>query len=173
MNEKKICFQNKWFQVVKEGKYYFIEEFNVKNGAAVLLREKNNFIFVKIFRKAINSYSIEIPRGYGEKGETPEETAIREVYEETGYKIKKENLAYLGEVYPNNGLLSSKIKIFYANIDKTDKIKKALDEVENIVKLKINKINEFIKNDLIKDAFTLSALFLYEKKIQRKKDEME
>ncbi len=33
--------------------------------------------------------------GYSEKGETPEETAVREIFEEVGIKIKKDNLRLL------------------------------------------------------------------------------
>lgn len=38
----------------------------------------------------------DLPKGLIEKGELPEVTAMREFQEETGIKIKKENLRYIG-----------------------------------------------------------------------------
>ena len=42
----------------------------------------------------INGNHIGFPKGHIEINESPEKTALREVYEETGIKIKIESLAY-------------------------------------------------------------------------------
>eukprot|EP00392_Amoebophrya_sp_AT5.2_P019179 g19921.t1 len=42
-------------------------------------------LLVKQFRPAINAYTLELPAGLVDRGETPEQAALRELKEETGY----------------------------------------------------------------------------------------
>jgi len=54
--------------------------------AVVALTEDNKLIFVRQWREAINRFTIEIPSGGIDPGETPGEGAARELLEETGYE---------------------------------------------------------------------------------------
>ncbi|PRM89775.1 hypothetical protein CJ671_05935 [Aliarcobacter cryaerophilus] len=158
----KIVYENNWFSVAKEENWHYLIEKNSNNGAVVLILEENkNFILIKNYRKAIDKITIELPRGYGEINENSLEAAIREAYEETGYKINKTNIYKLGSINPNSAILSSTIDIFFAKVSAKDRIKKSDSEVIEIVKIDKNDINQFVINGVIKDSFTLSALYLY------------
>jgi ADP-ribose pyrophosphatase len=158
-----IVYENNWFSVVKEDKWHYLIENNSNNGAVILILEDDkNFILVKNYRKAINKVVIELPRGYGEDTESSLDTAIRESLEETGYKIKKENISKLGSVNPNSAILSSEIDIYFARVSQSDKVKTPDSEIIDIVKINKTRIKALILNGEIKDSFSLTALSLYE-----------
>lgn len=157
-----IVYKNNWFSVAKEDNWHYLIEKNSNNGAVILILEDNkDFILVKNYRKAIDKIVMELPRGYGKENETSLDTAIRESFEETGYKLQKENITKLGSVNPNSAILSSEIDIYFANVSQKDKIKDSDAEVMDIIKINKNSINQLILNGEIKDSFSLVALSLY------------
>ncbi len=65
---------------------YIVFELNTKPVVVVFAITKDKkVIVVKQYRHAANSYMIEIPGGLSDAGESPEETARRELQEETGF----------------------------------------------------------------------------------------
>ncbi len=65
----------------------------VKNAAAVLPVDKKGMVhLIRQYRHAVQRYTLEVPAGLIDKDETPEQSAVRECEEETGYsphKVKK------------------------------------------------------------------------------------
>jgi 8-oxo-dGTP pyrophosphatase MutT (NUDIX family) len=61
---------------------------NSRGGAMIIavMKPSERVIVVKQFRPPLNCKSLEFPAGLIDPGETPENTALRELYEETGYK---------------------------------------------------------------------------------------
>ncbi|MEK6829887.1 MAG: NUDIX hydrolase [Nanoarchaeota archaeon] len=64
----------------------------------------------------------EIVAGKMDKGEDPKQTAIREVEEEIGYKIKEENLLYKSSFFASPGYSSEIIHLFVARVTNSDKV---------------------------------------------------
>ncbi|THG99034.1 hypothetical protein EW026_g3237 [Hermanssonia centrifuga] len=60
---------------------------------AILRSETNAFppstVIIEQYRPPVDAFAIELPAGLIDEGETPEEAAIRELEEETGYKAAK------------------------------------------------------------------------------------
>ncbi len=67
-------------------------------------------VLVNQFRKPVEKSILEIPAGKIEINEEPKETALRELYEETGYKAGK--IEYLFEFYTSPGFLMRKCICF-------------------------------------------------------------
>jgi ADP-ribose pyrophosphatase len=111
---------------------------------------------------------IEIPAGKIEKGETPKQTALREMREEIGYTGK---LSPVMKWYLAPGYDTELMHIFIAtNLKKIKKRKADLDDDENIVVKRI-KFTSAIKkciNGEIQDAKTVAALLVYAKVLEAK-----
>ncbi len=108
-----------------------------------------------------NPYLYEIPAGLIEPNETDKEAAIREAYEESGYKI--EDAEFVSYIIPSPGVNTERISLYYAEIDDSMQLGKGGGmeaEAEDISTghYSIEEIKEMLKNCFIEDAKTLIAL---------------
>lgn len=82
-------------------------------GAAILPIDDGKVILLDNPRHAIGRRVLEIPRGFGDAGETPEECARRELLEELG--VEATHLFPLGILYPDTGLSAATVHLFAAH----------------------------------------------------------
>lgn len=88
--------------------------------------EDDTILLVKQYRPAVKMTTLEIPAGLLEIGEKPEEAALRELEEETGYRAEK--LEKICEYFMSPGVSEGKFYLYYAeNLTKTEQ---HLDEDE-------------------------------------------
>jgi len=133
-------------------------------GVLVFNRDSEQFLFVRQLRVPLirhdEPWIVEVAAGGIEKGETPEEAAIREVEEEIGYRAKK--LEYLGEMYGSPGGLSEKLTLFYAEVEAKDRTGEGggVDDHEDveIVPMTVKQAFEAVDRFELKDAKTLITL---------------
>ncbi len=76
------------------------------------ITKNDEVVFVRQFRHALAQRILEIPGGIMEPGETPTQTAIRELAEETGFVA--EQIKVFGPLLPNPALNSARIHIAVA-----------------------------------------------------------
>ena len=87
-------------------------------GAAVIiprLMPADDLVLIRQFRPPAGRYMIEFPAGLIEPGETAEETAIRELYEETGYRGKIDKV--IPPSYNSPGMSSETVTMVIMSID--------------------------------------------------------
>lgn len=92
----------------------------------------NKYIMVNQYRYGIDKYNTEFPGGGKEYLEDSYDAWIREVKEETGYNIKKDNVKLLGSYYQNVGNSKGKVYIFYGETCNDELKDQQLDEFEHI-----------------------------------------
>jgi 8-oxo-dGTP pyrophosphatase MutT (NUDIX family) len=76
-----------------------------------ILSEKKGLMHV--WRHQFNKFMWQAPAGFIEEGESPQENAQRELFEETGFMAKK--LTNIGKFCTDAGLVDGYISIFIAN----------------------------------------------------------
>ena len=133
---------------------------HVKAGEAVVIlpiTKDNKVIMIQEPRTPIGQVILALPAGIIEAGENPEDAAIRELEEETGYLTS--NIQFLREYYTAVGYSNEKIKLYLA----TDfiKTKQRLDDSEriNVIEVPLEELVEMLdKNEIITASTTIAIL---------------
>ncbi len=131
-------------------------EIVVHPGAAAivpLMNDGKEVLLVEQYRKAVESMTLEIPAGTLEEGESPEECAMRELIEETGFQAS--NLDKLVEFYPSPGFSSEIIHIF-----KASGLKKGSDAELPIRFVPLDELLTRIRRGEIKDGKTVIGVLM-------------
>ena len=136
--------------------YYFIECPDWNN--IIALTSDGLVVLIEQFRHGVKEVCLEIPGGILDPGETPEEGAVRELAEETGYVPTK--VESLGFVHPNPALQDNKCHFFLAT-DVELKLEPNLDSSEDIaVRLvPLEEVLILIEKGVISHALMISAFF--------------
>jgi nudix-type nucleoside diphosphatase (YffH/AdpP family) len=182
MNNVKILKEKTAFNkklVIEEGKISINkkkvsrERVLREDAAAVLVynSETKKVVLTRQFRFAIASKIkediLEIVAGKIEGGKSAEETAIKEAKEETGYRLRKENLKFLLSCFSTPGYSSECFHIYYAKVTNSDKVSeggglKEEDEFIQVIELELEDFRSRIQKAEIMDAKTyLAALYLF------------
>lgn len=126
-------------------------------GAAAVLAvtPERRVVFVRQLREAVRESLLEIPAGvYDEEGESPEETAQREVREETGYRVT--SLQSLGRVYTTPGFSDERIDLYLAEVEPEAEPEEGVEAVE----MAWDEAVTLAREGRIPDAKTAIAIFL-------------
>lgn len=130
---------------------------NGNAGSAVIGVFNGKILLFNIFRHSIRQYSLEIPRGFAKEGSDVSK-AIREI-RETGFEPR--SIELIGYVHPDTGLLSSRVSVYYAElfIDLRG-ISPDDGPINEQNFYSIEEVKRLIREGVITDSFTLSALAL-------------
>lgn len=129
-------------------------------GACILpVCDDGRILLVRQYRNSIDEITYEVPAGFIDAGETPEDAAIRELKEETGYIA--ENVEYVTKTVLAIGTSDEQTYIYIGrklSVGETE-----LDENEFIdcESLSLEDIDTKIKNGEIVDSKTLIAIYAY------------
>ena len=123
-------------------KWEFLERARDTKAVVVNAYHEDKIILVKQFRFPINMYSIEFPAGLIDEGETPVQTALRELVEETGYNGE---VTSVSPPLCTSAGITSEI-IYMVDIKVTSNGGQRLDDTEEIEVLEFDRKN--IKTEL-------------------------
>jgi 8-oxo-dGTP pyrophosphatase MutT (NUDIX family) len=138
--------------------FYIIDTFNWIN--VVALTSDGKFILVKQHRLGTDEISIETPGGVIDEGENPEDCAVRELREETGYTGKSVHL--LKSLWVNPAIMSNRISFYL--IDGCElSSSQELDEAEDIevITVTVDELSEMIRNGEFSHSIAVTGLGLY------------
>ncbi len=162
----KEILKNKLFRVVDEvatdPSGFEIHRSIVRHpGSAVMLPvdSRERVLLVKQFRLPAEQDLWEIPAGRIDPGETAEETAKRELREETGYSAGR--LVPLVSFWASPGYVDEKMNLFLA-LDLTEGKQEPMDDERIEIRwFEKQELGDMIRRGEIKDGKTLIAYFLW------------
>ncbi len=96
---------------LKNQNYYFLKTPKI---SMIIPKIKDKFLLISQYRIPVRKKMYEFPGGHIEKGQSAKQTAINELFEETGYKsinVPKKLIS----IYPDAGRLDSKYEYFFTN----------------------------------------------------------
>lgn len=103
---------------------------------------------------------IELPAGTREPHEPPEQTAHRELIEETGYEAAR--LEPLHEFYLSPGILDERMHLFLATgLREVGANREVGEEIENLV-VPWSEALEMVRQGMIQDAKTIVGILSYQ-----------
>lgn len=129
----------------------------------VAVTPDQNYILVRQFRAAVSGLTVEFPSGTVDKGVTPRQTAIRELFEETGYKAGSMRLA--GVLRPDTGRLMNRLWVFYAESCRIVAGAKSESGIEPFV-VSSKRLDNMIRAGKFNHALNLAAFALVKNKFK-------
>ncbi|MDY6821695.1 MAG: NUDIX hydrolase [Deferribacterota bacterium] len=158
----------KYLELICEDNWEYVVRKNCSGVSIVLVYNKSTkkYLVIEQYRIPIKERILEFPAGLIENGETPLDTALRELREEVGLVTTKERLINLGEVYSSAGLTNEKAYFYAVIVDKdVNFVNQKLDPME--IKNELRKFwiseDELVKS---KAAKVLAILMRFKYKIK-------
>ena len=177
--KREIAFEGKYLQFVRkhfkttmgeEGIWETVERKNIHGEGAVViipLTKERELILERNWRAPLESFVIQFPAGLSDReGEGEEETARRELLEETGYKVKKLIPIITAPLCPT--LTPTGAMHFFApEVEFVGKGNEDVTEEIDVLKVPVGKIDDFLLSlpeDTKLDLRVLGILWILEKK---------
>ena len=156
------------FQVVKQtvtrpdGRTASVSYVVHPGSVAILpLIDDDHLCLIRSRRLTVGQTLIELPAGTREPGESPLETARRELEEETGYRAAK--WEELVQFYASPGILSERMYVYVArDLTPGDPRRETNEEIENLV-LSWDEALAMLDRGEIVDGKTIVALLTYDR----------
>lgn len=130
-------------------------------GAVAIIPVLNDgrICLIRNFRIAVGRELIELPAGTREENEPSQETAARELLEETGYRAR--TLQPLTTLLMSPGILDERIDLFVATeLHLETPAREPGEQIENLV-VTFQEATEMIRRGEIQDSKTISGLLYY------------
>ena len=174
--EEQLLYQGRWSKLVEfiyedeKKQIHKWEGLHRKNNAeAVIIIAKmvptDRYIIIRQFRPPTNSYILEFPAGLVDRGETREQTAVRELSEETGY------LGEVGKIsprlYSSPGILSEAVSFAHVQVDEnlpenqSPAAQNEPGEFITVYKKSVDEISEFFSQEISHGVKFDAKLFSY------------
>lgn len=130
-------------------------------GAVVLLpiTSDGRVVMIRNHRVSVDQTLLELPAGTIEQGDSPEQTAARELIEETGYRAAE--LQLVRKFYTSPGICDEAMYLFVArDLVAGEPDREATEQIENQLAT-WNEIRGWLSDGTIQDGKTLVGLMSY------------
>ncbi len=124
------------------------------------LTPENEVILVRQYRLGTNQFSLEIPGGMVDPGESPAEAAQRELLEETGYA--GDGAEPIGAVHPNPAIITNRCHTYLVrNVRRRTEPRQDSTEDIEVQSVPLSQIPALIREGRITHALVIAAFYWY------------
>lgn len=124
------------------------------------LTTDHHLVLVNQFRFGVDAFSLEIPGGVMDLGESPVEAGVRELREETGYVGSEARI--LGSVHPNPAIQSNRCHlVLVENVKRSAELDWDPDEEIEVLTAPVNHVYEWARTGKITHSLVLDALLFF------------
>jgi ADP-ribose pyrophosphatase YjhB (NUDIX family) len=135
---------------------------NLISGIGILPIFRNKIGLIRVYRHPVGEEMWELPRGFIDEKETAENSAIRELKEETGLDTSRENLESLGYIIPDGGIFRARIQLFAAQCSGLPSLQISSEFGHKKLQFfEMPEIAEMANQSQIQDPSTLVAFYRY------------
>lgn len=126
--------------------------------AIVPIDADDNVLMVRQYRHPIEQALLEIPAGVVEIGESPDDTAQRELREETGFATR--NLRAVGGIYSSPGFCDEMVYMYIARDLIPSRLPADDDEDISVERVPMSQAGRLIRLGEIQDAKSVAGLLM-------------
>ncbi|OBX10071.1 ADP compounds hydrolase NudE [Gallibacterium genomosp. 3] len=145
------------------------ERFKPTSRSAVMILaidDQQNLLLTYEYAVGTEQYELGFPKGLMEIGETPEQSANRELQEEIGFAAKQFTL--LRTLISSPGYMNNPMHILLAESLYPSRLEGDEPEALQLVRYPLDKIDELLDDPKFNEARNLSALFLLKKHLAQR-----
>ncbi len=179
---RKLACENSKFQVyfdtVKDAMGSIVQDYlvvapRVKRpdnvaGTAILPILSGKIGLIKMFRYPVCQESIEVPRGFMDENESIEQSAARELFEETGLICDLKDLQMVADVTPEAGIICGKIRVYIAKECRVgEHFRPSELGIQSFQFYTLEEVDALVRKGSICDPSTILALYHYSKQVQQ------
>jgi ADP-ribose pyrophosphatase len=169
-DEQRTLFETRRFSVVEttvkrpDGQPASCQYVQHVGSVAILpLVDHQHICLIRSRRLTVGETLIEVPAGTREAGESPLETARRELAEETGYRAAR--FDELASFYPSPGVSDERMWIFAArDLTPGEPAREANEEIDNLV-VSFEEALSMIDRGEISDGKTIVAILQWQRRL--------
>jgi len=122
----------------------------------VALDENRDVLLVRQYRTSVGRELLELPAGGIDTGESPEDSARRELREETGYLPR--SLTSLGGFYASPGYCTEYLHLYLATDLELSPVEASDTEEIEVVRIPLQQAGDLVKSGEIMDAKSVAGL---------------
>ncbi|AIF82120.1 NTP pyrophosphohydrolase [Candidatus Nitrososphaera evergladensis SR1] len=121
--------------------------------------DAKSILTIKSYRHLVDSYQVEVPSGYIEKGESPLQAARRELEEETGYVAKK--MVLVGSYTLDYSMFEQTGNVFaaYGLEDTGTKRLGSMEKISQVSFVPVQRVKKMLLEGRILNAASIVALY--------------
>jgi len=137
-----------------------------KNSVMIVpMLDQETVLLIREYAAGINEYTLGLPKGVVDEGESSEQAANRELQEEVGYAAR--HIEYLTTLTVSPGYLIAQMDVLVARNLYEKRLVGDEPEIIEVVPWSINHLDELLERPDFREARSIAALFMVKQRLTK------